>query len=403
MPDRRTWLLAALAVPLGTAGAMPSDNPRATALDRAVDAAVGAEFTGKCHVGLSIAVVRGADTRFYDYGTASRTGARLPRPTDIYEIASVTKSFTGALAAKALVERRMTLDGDFRRLLPGAYPNLAWQGRPITLRTLAAHRSGLPRDIPDSDAVFARADYSTIARDLIALERGYGRRRYLAELHDLRLRTAPGEGFAYSNIGMKLIGFGLETAYGTPFDRLLDRAILRPLGMKDTGFAVPPASAARRMIPYGRDGTVQPYHLANAGAAYGLYSTAADMANYVRWHLDERDPVVRQAHARLYGSDSDGQALIWNLGRDGGERLLWHGGGTFGMSSQVVLYPHAREGYALLANDSCAGTEAALKQIALDVHSGRSADALGKAIEARMSRRPASPPLLRMDRPATVR
>jgi len=48
--------------------------------------------------------------------------------------------------------------------------------------------------------------------------------------------------------------------------------------------------------------------------------------------------------------------------------MLWHGGGTFGMTSQVVLYPQTQEGYVLLANDACEGTEGALKQIARQLH-----------------------------------
>ncbi|WP_116091558.1 serine hydrolase domain-containing protein [Sphingomonas crusticola] len=357
-------LLFASAAP----AALPSDNPHSSALDQAVEASLAKSFGGPCHVGLSLAVVQGGRAQFYNYGERSRGGASLPRPDTIYEIASVTKSFTGALAAKAIADGKVTLDGDFRAYLPGAYPNLSWHGRPITLRTLATHRSGLPRDIPDTDPIFARHDFDTITRDLIAAEKGYDRKRYLADLHSIALRSSPGARFVYSNIAMKVIGFGLETAYRLPFATLMTRFILQPLQMKDTGFDVPTTKRARLAKGYGRDGLEQPYHLANAGAAYGLYSTAGDMARYARWQLSEQDPVIRRAHRRLAGSASDGAALIWNVGVDRGARLLWHGGGTFGMTSQLVLYPDAREAYVLLGNDSCAGTEGALKAIALDVH-----------------------------------
>ena len=70
----------------------------------------------------------------------------------------------------------------------------------------------------------------------------------------------------------------------------------------------------------------------------------------------------------LFSVDADGEALIWNRSLDGGQRMLWHGGGTSGMSSQVVLYPQTREGYVLLSNDTCEGTEGALKAIAQQLH-----------------------------------
>jgi serine-type D-Ala-D-Ala carboxypeptidase/endopeptidase len=49
-------------------------------------------------------------------------------------------------------------------------------------------------------------------------------------------------------------------------------------------------------------------------------------------------------------------------------RLLWHGGGTFGMTSQVVLSPDDQEGFVLLTNDTCPGTEGVLKNLAITIH-----------------------------------
>jgi CubicO group peptidase (beta-lactamase class C family) len=145
-------------------------------------------------------------------------------------------------------------------------------------------------------------------------------------------------------------------------------SILRPLGMKDTDFVLTPAQRKRLVTPYDRLGRATPYHLRNAGAAYGLYSTPADMVRYVRWQLDENVPAIKLAHQPLVGTQADGEGLIWNMALDNGQRMLWHGGGTFGMTSQVVLYPQTQEGYVLLANDACEGTEGTLKQIAQQLH-----------------------------------
>jgi len=325
----------------------------------------GAAFLSKsCHAGLSIAVVTADGTVFHNYGTVSRATPHAPTKDSVYEIASVTKSFTGALAAQAVADGKMALDRDFRSYLPQAYPNLARDGVSITLRSLATHRSGLPRDLPDSDAIFARRDYKTLPFELIAQERGWARDRYLTALHGVALASTPGTAEAYSNLAMKVLGFGLETVRKQPFEALMQSAILTPLAMRDTGFAVTQGQRRRLVTGYDRFGTAMPYHLRNAGAAWGLYSTPADMARYVRWQLDESQPAIRLAHRPLI----EGQGLIWNLATANGERMLWHGGGSFGMTSQVVLYPDAREGYALLANDSCDGTESALKAIAERLH-----------------------------------
>lgn len=346
----------------------PVSQPLTVAIDTAADKLAAGFLANRCRVGLSIAALVHGQVRFYDYGTASRQTRRKATPDSIYEIASVTKTFTGALAAQAVSDGAMGVDRDFRSYLPQTYPNLERDGQPITLRSLATHRSGLPRDFPDTDALYDHRDYRTLPDALLALDRGYDRERYLTALHGIALRSTPGTTEAYSNLGMKVIGFGLETVRKQPFERLMRASILRPLGMKDTDFVLSPAQRKRLVTPYDRLGRATPYHLRNAGAAYGLYSTPADMVRYVRWQLDENVPAIKLAHQPLVGTQSDGEGLIWNMALDNGQRMLWHGGGTFGMTSQVVLYPQAQEGYVLLANDACEGTEGTLKQIAQQLH-----------------------------------
>ncbi|MBD8899790.1 serine hydrolase domain-containing protein [Rhodanobacter sp. DHG33] len=346
----------------------PSDNPRHSALDRAVDRAANDYFRNRCHVGVSIVVIEAGQPHFYDYGSTSRDKAALATPQSIYELASVTKTFTATLAAQALVDGRMSLDGDFRNDLPGDFGNLAWKGQPITLRTLATHYSGMPRDIPDTDALFANKNAPDFIARMVALNRGFGREQFLAALHDTRLRSTPGEKQVYSNAGFLVIGLGLEKVYGKPFDQVLRQYITQPLGMASTGLTLDDGERSRLVNGYDGYDRAAPYHAQNAGAAWGLYASTEDMARYVRWQLDGNDPAVRLSHQVLTGSTDDGEAMAWNLGNDQGQPVISHSGGSFGMSSQVVLYPKQHEGFALLANDACEGTEGALKAIAEAVH-----------------------------------
>ncbi|GLQ99805.1 serine hydrolase domain-containing protein [Dyella mobilis] len=370
-------LLSIASVSAYAATAMtPSDNPLHSALDRAVDQAANQYFRNRCHVGVSIAVVEAGHSHYYDYGSASRDKAALATPQSIYEIASVTKTFTATLAAQAIIDGRMSLDGDFRNDLPGDYGNLAANGRPITLRTLATHYSGMPRDIPDTDALFANKNAPDFNARMVALNQGFGREQFLKALHQTRLRSAPGEKQAYSNAGFLVIGLGLEKVYGMPFDPLLRQYITQPLDMTSTGFTLNRSEQSRLVTGYDHYGRIAPYHPDNAGAAWGLYSSTEDLARYVRWQLDGNDPAIRLSHQVLMGNTNDGHAMAWSLGNDHGQPIIWHSGGSFGMSSQVVLYPKQHEGFALLANDACTGTESALMAIAQTVHrSGASAKA----------------------------
>lgn len=365
----RTALFAVLA-PLSATPAsdIPTDNPHRSELDKAVDDAAAGFFSDTCRVGLSMAIVGVEGARFYDYGSMSRARARLASPATVYELASVTKTFTGVAAARALVEKRMALDDDFRAYLPDAYPNLQSGGRPVTLRTLAAHTSGMPRDIPDTDAVMKTPDFDRLPTQLLAIEQGFTPADFAAALRRTTLRGTPGTAEQYSNAGMKVIALGLEHVYRRSFESLLRATVFLPLRMRDTGFALRGDQASRLATAYGRNRRPTPYHSINAGASWGLYSTTRDMARYVAWQLDAKDPVIARAHALIEGDTSNGKGMIWNEAVDHGEPMLWHGGGSFGMSSQVVLYPASAQGFVLLANDACAGTESALKDMAAAVH-----------------------------------
>lgn len=347
-----------------------SSADNTAAQDGVVAAAAVAFFKDTCHVGLSIAVDIRGDTRFYNYGTTSKTHPGLPTQRTLYEIGSVTKTFTGVLASRALLDGKMTLDGDFRAYLAAPYPNLELDGRPITLRTLTAHTSGMPRDIPDNSDLFKNPDFTTLPAKLVARERGYDRARYLRELHQIRLASTPGATFSYSNIGLKLVGFGLEQVYGDSYAHLLKRYITGPLDMRHTALDVGPTDRRYLAQGYGVSGLTVPYHLPNAGAAGGLYSDTEDMIKYAAWHLNESDPVIAQSHTLVAGTLTDyGRGMNWDMATTAdGERKIWQSGGVFGMSSQTVLFPDSQEAYVLLANDGCFNTQSELETIALTIH-----------------------------------
>jgi CubicO group peptidase (beta-lactamase class C family) len=363
-----SMLLAGVLTPHRVSGQLLSDNSKRTEFDRALDRAVVEFFAKGPHVGLSIGIYDRGKTVFYDYGTVDKSVNRIPDKRSIYEIASITKTFTGALASKAVLDGKITLDGDFRHYLGASYPNLEKNGKFITLRLLAAHRAGLPKNVPDTDALFKNADFETLPFQLIDLEKPYDDEAYLRALHNVQLRNEPGSEFVYSNFGVKLIGFGLQHVYHQSLEDLLKKEILTPLGMKRTGLAVFPHDRRLLVQGYSPGGKPMPYHLFNAGAAGGMYSDAEDMVRYIHWQLDESDPVIRQSHIAIFGSGEKVQeGLIWYMTEEGGERKIWESGGAFGMASQLVLYPESKIGIVLLANDGGFSTQDELGALAREI------------------------------------
>jgi serine-type D-Ala-D-Ala carboxypeptidase/endopeptidase len=314
------------------AAAQPSDSCRQTSrrkpLSTKLSIRLSRDFFAKDqHVGLSIGIYNRGKIAFYNYGTTSKSKVRVPEQTNVYEIASITKTFTGALASGAVVDGKMTLHGDFRDYLGAPYPNLEKNRKFICLRSLAAHRAGLPKNVPETDELFKNPNFDTLPFQLIELE-PYDDAAYLRALHDVRLRSEPGNEFVYSNFGIKLIGFGLRQVYHKALGKLLKAKILVPLGMKQTDLVVSPQNAHLLVQGCSPSGKPMPYHLLNSGAAGGLYSSAGDMVQYIGWQLDESDPVIKQSHSAIFGSgESIQDGLVWYMTREGGERKLWESGG----------------------------------------------------------------------------
>lgn len=326
--------------------------------------ALGRDFIARpSHVGLSIGIIKDGERRTFHFGSIRRDAAVAPTDHTIYELASLTKSYTGMLLARAVVDGKLALDDDVRRYLPAACAGLAWQGQPIRIVDLASHTAGLPKNLP------AFKDGAT-PQQLLTQYAGMSRSRFLEALCKVPLTERPGTTYAYSNTGAQLAGLVLEKVYGNSYDALVDKMIAAPLHMADTGTVVAASAASRHAMRYNGKGDPMP-ELAfwrSIPAAGYLKSSIADQLEYVTWNLDESDPVVALAHKvtfRHTEERGDDIGLFWFLNRrSDGQRLVRHAGGSFGSTSFALLLPESRLGIVLLANDADGATEQSLSNMA---------------------------------------
>lgn len=155
---------------------------------------------------VSVAVVQAGQVHTFHYGWLPSGDA--PDDRTLYEIGSLTKTFTGLLLAKAVRENRVDLDAPVSRYLPDVDASrLVRNGKAVTLRHLSTHMSGLPTLLAceDQDAPDAR-------RTCLAAHDDHD---FLARLARVKLRSDPGDAYLYSNAGGRLIGLVLERVYGT--------------------------------------------------------------------------------------------------------------------------------------------------------------------------------------------
>jgi len=221
--------------------------------------------------------------------------AKAPmQPDTMFRIASMTKPITAAGIMILVDERKLSIEDPVEKHLPefrgiqvvlkrskeGVI--LAKPSRPITVRDLLTHTSGMPGGLPPELAdLYLKRD-----RTLAEAVRAFAKRP---------LDFEPGTKWAYCNVGIDTLGRIIEVASGQSYEAFLEERVFRPLGMVDTCFYPKPAQAARIAVTYAvEQGKLVPAKSAilgpPAGAKYpipagGLYSTAADLARFYRMTL----------------------------------------------------------------------------------------------------------------------
>lgn len=168
-------------------------------------------------VGLAIGIYQQGKTYTYSYGTRDKDEKSPISSESIFNIASLSKTFTGQLLAIAVSEHKLSLDDDIRKYLDESYPNLEYNGKAIKLAHLVSHVSRIPFQLSNEGDMpeYTRADF-------------------YRDLHNIKIDTIPGVRFMYSNAAVQLLGYILENVYQLSYDDLLAKKICRPLVMEHT-------------------------------------------------------------------------------------------------------------------------------------------------------------------------
>ena len=352
-----------LAAPLGRAVGQGRAVPTAATKARldTVMQRLGTAFMHQpARVGLSVGIIDNGQTYFYNFGSIEKEKHQSPTAQTVYEIGSISKTFTSLLLAHAVLEKRVDLRDDIRKYLPGTYPNLTFKGQPIRLVHLANTTSRLPDNLPEPTAPRS-ADPDTAVAGIVKSLRGYTKQNFYDDLHQARLDTLPGVQPRHSNVATQLLAYILESVYQASYADLVARYIDKPLQI--TGLA----SAAPLPIGYNAKGHPMPrLDLPTVVAAGGLRYSAADMVKYLRYQLAEKDPAVVLAHQPTWGTmEEQAIGFNWNLEKTvDSQRSLQHSGGTFGCASYCEFFPAQKFGVVLLSNESDESTQGSLEAVA---------------------------------------
>ena len=270
-------------------------RPDFAAVDKIVETAAP-KLMGKYKLpGLSLAVTVDGQRRFYNYGNTAVAGGSPVTSDTIFEIGSISKTFTTVMAARAQAEGRLSLADNVSQRLPalggGDFDR-------ITLLNLATHTSGLP--------LFPPGGLKT-------------RDQFLNYCADWRPAHPVGTSRVYSNPGIALLGLAAVEGGNGSFADLAEKQLFPDLGLTNTYIRVPP-----EMMPdyaQGHDKNGRPVRLtedALAETAYAIRSSTADLIKYLEDYMGVgellKPDLKRALDETLIGHYQVGgmiQALVW--------------------------------------------------------------------------------------------
>ena len=295
----------------------------------------------------TIAVYKDGKSIIRHYGELTQGLGNPPTDSSLYDIASVTKTFTGTLAAKAVLEGRLKLEDDIRNFLEEGYTNLQYNREKITVQHLLTHRSGFPN--------FALARENKAA--------------FLEALKTIDITQKPGSSYQYSNTAPELMAFILEKVYGIPYHDLVSQYIFNPSGMKMARFSLVGVDEKNIVNGYDSEKPVEKLRRNLWDGSSGLHATASDLLKYAQLQLDTSNIVVKEAHKKLAESPYDFDlGYYWHIADEGGQTVYRHHGGTYGMQNWFMVYPEENIGIAMLTNSSFEETAGILEGLVEDLH-----------------------------------
>jgi serine-type D-Ala-D-Ala carboxypeptidase/endopeptidase len=310
-------------------------------------------------IGMVVVVVRDHETWMQSYGQTYPGSHQKPSADSLIRLCSLSKIMTTDLLVKLVADGRVSLSDPLQKFAPGnvtvpVRTVRGLSGRPITLRDLATHTAGLPREIayPAGDAGhFTFPDYNF-------------RWQWLP---GFRLRTLPGTAAHYSNIGFDLLADALSVAAGKTYPQLFADRIAKPLGLRDTTVSPTPGECTRLLIGARNQGPCT--DTTAAAGSGGMYSTANDMTRWLKYLLDlpgvpiHQDPSATATYiqsSELRWTQGLGRAGVPNgigLGwvhlnqPDDPTTIIEKTGGGAGFTTYIALNPQRRIGIFVASTD----------------------------------------------------
>ena len=311
------------------------------------------DIVNKSKAAIVVGLIDANGTKVYSFGNISKANDMPVNGSTIFNIDSITKTFTTLILADMVKQGIVHLNDPIEKYLPSNVKVPQYNGTKITLENLATHTSGLPF-MPSN--IWINNTIGTINPN-------YNEAQLYQGLANTTLLSKPGTKFLYSDFGMGLLGHILSLKEGVPYEQLVKQRILDVLGMNDTKITLTP-NEIKYKFPVGHQNGSEiltpkiPSVIAGAG---GLRSTANDLLKYLSaniglLHTKLDDSIALQhliQHPGLLPNPMNYStyiALGWAVLTNFGTETLGHTGSINGWNANVAFIPTKQIGVVSLCS-----------------------------------------------------
>jgi CubicO group peptidase (beta-lactamase class C family) len=298
--------------------------------------------------GLVIGVLSNSETKIFGFGRISKTVRQAPDGDSVFEIGSITKTFTGLTLALMAQKTEIGLNDNLESVLPAEAKLPDDAGKLITLKYLASQCSGLPRLPANLSALSLRNPY-----------KDYSTQKLYEALRELHVnKDFIGKHYEYSNFAVGLLGHILATKSGKSYDDLIWERICQPCGLQSTR-QIPSEKMKGRVVQGHNNGKETPHWDFTALAGCGaLYSSANDLLRYANVYLqttDERMAEAADLATTVQFTDKKEKVRVglgWQVRKMNHEDIVWHNGGTGGFRSFLAFSKEKKRAIVVLSNST---------------------------------------------------
>jgi len=265
-------------------------------------------------------------------------------PATAFEIGSISKTMTSALLADLILQGKASLEDPLSKYLPEGTVVPSFEGKPILLKHIVTHTSGLPVTpdfgaVPDMGNPYANVDEASL----------------LKTLSSAKLQRAPGSQFEYSNYAMMLLTSLIAKRSNTDFEDLLRTRLFTPTGMTNSYINQKPkdVKAAQGHTPDNKTTPAWTFKT-NAAGVGGVRATLDDMVRYVQAELGKTEssitPALKMTQQEVKTDANNKIAMNWMLAPLDAHQVLVHEGGTGGFSAFAAFDLEKHHGVVILSD-----------------------------------------------------